>query len=81
MKFNYGFYYKGILFVWHEKKLYQYPYFDGKNSFPLREKKLDTKRKMYRICRDWKSLSQLEPMTIAIKVDPIFIIKDKDLPF
>jgi hypothetical protein len=82
MNFNYGFYYKEVLFVWHEKKLFQYPYFDGSKSYPLREKFFNKKRKMYRICRDWKSKKQLQSMTIVVKVKPIYLVsKHKDLPF
>ncbi len=35
----------------------------------------------YRLRKDWVSESIIKTLTVAIKVEPISLIKDKDCPF
>lgn len=83
LEIKYGLYYKDRLFVWIDKELWSYPYKKNNRSYSLRKIKTRHfgKQTHYRLCKDWICEKRLEQSTVAVNVEPIFTLKDKEFPF
>lgn len=79
LDFKYGFWYKDRLFVWHQKKLYRYPFESNHKFYVVKE--IEPKNGKYRLCRDWVGIQKLKSLTTAVDVEPVSIVQHEDCPF
>jgi hypothetical protein len=84
-KIKYGLYFENILFVWINKELYKYPYFDSKTKRSYSLKKITTRyfgnTLHYRLNSKWVSEEKIKQLTSLVSVESLNIsITDIDLP-
>lgn len=78
IKFNYGFFYKGKIYGWSEKKLYRLPQMIGERFYPKKECK--PWKDGFLLGSDRKSKRQLQSMTVVIDKE-VVEITGSDCPF
>lgn len=83
IKYKYGFFIEEVIYGFKDKKLFRLPQMIGLRFYPLREikqRKVGNKYGYLLYGNRYKSIKQIESMTVVIDKE-VLLIQDKDVPF